>query len=190
MQNQFVPKESFKTILTHPKNQRIAVNNNTMKTRYLHFKRFCCCYQLQCYHIVIPGRGVNISTHRGRVTHICVDNLTIIGSVNGLSPGRRQAIIWINAGILFIEPLGINFSEISIGILRFPLTKMRLKVSSAKWRPYCLGFNVLKHCILCHCVNDVCYSVFFFFRKKFAYSSGMITFCNKGWKTFKIMRAY
>ena len=33
-------------------------------------------------------------THWGRVTHICVGNLTIIGSDNGLSPGRRQAIIW------------------------------------------------------------------------------------------------
>ena len=32
-------------------------------------------------------------THWGRVTHICVGNLTIIGSDNGLSPGRRQAII-------------------------------------------------------------------------------------------------
>ena len=32
-------------------------------------------------------------THRGRVTHLCVGNLTIIGSDNGLSPGRRQAII-------------------------------------------------------------------------------------------------
>ena len=29
----------------------------------------------------------NWLTHRGRVTHICVSNLTIIGSDNGLSPG-------------------------------------------------------------------------------------------------------
>ena len=36
-------------------------------------------------------------THWGRVTHICLDNLTIIGSDNGLSLGRRQAIIWTNA---------------------------------------------------------------------------------------------
>ena len=43
-------------------------------------------------------------THWGRVTHICVGNLTIIGSDNGLSPGQRQAIIWINAGILLIRP--------------------------------------------------------------------------------------
>ena len=41
-------------------------------------------------------------THWGRVTHICVSKLTIIGSDNGLSPGRRQAIIWTNAGILLI----------------------------------------------------------------------------------------
>ena len=32
-------------------------------------------------------------THWGRVTHICVSKLTIIGSDNGLSPGRRQANI-------------------------------------------------------------------------------------------------
>ena len=32
--------------------------------------------------------------------------LSIIDSDNGLSPGRRQAIIWTNAGILLIEPLG------------------------------------------------------------------------------------
>ena len=37
---------------------------------------------------------------------MCVGNLTIIGSDNGLSPGRRQAIIWTNAGISLIGPLG------------------------------------------------------------------------------------
>ena len=83
-------------------------------------------------------------THWGRVTHICVSRLTIIGSDNGLSPGRRQAIIWTNAGMLLIGPLGTNFSESSIEILKFSFTKMRLKVSSAKWRPFCLGLNVLK----------------------------------------------
>ena len=44
-------------------------------------------------------------THWSRVTHICVTYLTIIASDNGLSPSRRQAIIWINAGILLIRPL-------------------------------------------------------------------------------------
>ena len=83
-------------------------------------------------------------THWGRATHICVGKLTIIGSDNGLSPGRRKAIIWTNAGILLIGPLGTNFSEISIKILTFSFTKMRLKVSSAKWRPFRLGLNVLR----------------------------------------------
>ena len=84
-------------------------------------------------------------THWGRVTHICVGNLTIIGSDNGLSPGRRQAIIWTNAGISLIGPSGTNFSEILIEILTFSFKKMCLKVSSAKWRPFCLGLNVLNH---------------------------------------------
>ena len=77
------------------------------------------------------------------MTHICVSNLTIIGSDNGLSPGRRQAIIWTNAGILFIGPLGTNLSEIFIESLTFSFKKMRLKVSSGKWRLFCLGLNVL-----------------------------------------------
>ena len=83
------------------------------------------------------------NTHWGRVTHICVGKQTIIGSDNGLSPGRRQAIIWTNAGLLLIGPVGTNFSETSIKIITFSFTKMRLKVSSAKWRPFCLGLNVL-----------------------------------------------
>ena len=82
-------------------------------------------------------------THWGRVRHICVGKLSIIASDNGLSPGRRQAIIWTSAGILLIGPLGTNFSEILIGIITFSFKKMHLKVSSAKWRPCCLGLNVL-----------------------------------------------
>ena len=83
-------------------------------------------------------------THWGRVTHICVGKLTIIGSDKGLSPGRRQAIIWTNAGILLIGPLGTNFSEILIAIQTFSLKKMHLKMLSGKCRPFCLGLNVLK----------------------------------------------
>ena len=83
-------------------------------------------------------------THWGQVTHICVSKLTIIGSNNGLSPGRHQAIIWTKAGLLLIGPLETNCSEILIVIMIFPFKKMRLKVSSAKWRPFCLGLNVLR----------------------------------------------
>ena len=82
-------------------------------------------------------------THWGRVTHICVSKLTIIGSDNGLSPGRCQAIIWTNAGILLIWPLGTSFSENLIDIYIFSFKKMHLKMSSVKWRPFCLRLNVL-----------------------------------------------
>ena len=44
------------------------------------------------------------------MTHICVSK-RIIGSDNGLSPGRRQAIIQTNAGILLIRNVGTDFSE-------------------------------------------------------------------------------
>ena len=82
-------------------------------------------------------------THWGRVTHICVSNLTIIGPDNGLSPGRRQAIIWTNAGILLIGPWGTNFNKILIGIQAFFFKEMHLKMASPKWHPFCLGLNVL-----------------------------------------------
>ena len=80
-------------------------------------------------------------THWGRVTHIC--KIIIIGSDNGLSPGRRQAIIWTDAGILLNWRWGTNFSEISIEIYIFSFKKMYLKMSSGKWWPCCLGHNVL-----------------------------------------------
>ena len=87
-----------------------------------------------------------ILTHWGRGTHICVGELIIIGSDYGLSPGRHQALIWTNVGILLIEPWGTNVSEIFIKIYTFSFKKMRLIVSSAKWRPFCLGLNVLTQC--------------------------------------------
>ena len=82
-------------------------------------------------------------THWSRMTHICISTLTIIGSDNGLSPRRRQAIIWTNAGILLIGPLGPNIRENLIEILTFSFTKMYLKMLSTKWRPFCLSLNVL-----------------------------------------------
>ena len=82
----------------------------------------------------------------GRVTHICASKLTIIGSDNGLSPCRRQAIIWTNDGILLIRTLGTNFSEILSEIHSFSFKKMHLKMSSAKWRLFCLGLNELIPC--------------------------------------------
>ena len=77
------------------------------------------------------------------MTHICVSKLTIIGSDNCLSPERRQANVWTNAGILLIGTLGTNFSEILREIHTFSFKKMHLKTSSAKRRPFCFGLNML-----------------------------------------------
>ena len=64
-----------------------------------------------------------VKTHWGRVTHICVGKLNNIGSDNGMSPGRHQAIIWTNTRILLIASLGTNFNEILIEIHAFVLKK-------------------------------------------------------------------
>ena len=82
-------------------------------------------------------------THWGRVTHTCIGKLTIIGSDNGLSPDRRQAIIWTNAGTLLIGPWATDFNGIFIKMKQFSFKKMRLKMSSGKRRPFCFSLNVL-----------------------------------------------
>ena len=68
----------------------------------------------QCIHGVEVKRRIDASA---------VGNLTIIGSDNGLSPVRRQTIIWINAGLLSIAPLRPNFSENLIEIHSFSFKK-------------------------------------------------------------------
>ena len=94
-------------------------------------------------------------THWGRETHICVCNLTIIDSDNGLSP-FFFIIIWIkNDGLLLIGPLGTYFSKIWIKIQQFSLRKIHLNMSSGKCRPSCLGLSVLSGVswwqMQCHC---------------------------------------
>ena len=114
--------------------------------KYYSIQRFSfrkICLKILCANCQPFCNILNVLTHWGRVTHICVSNLANIASDNGLSPGRRQAIIRTNAEMLLIRPLGTNFSEILMDILILSFKKMRLKVSSAKWRPFCLGLNVL-----------------------------------------------
>ena len=103
-------------------------------------------YPNNWYHIkfsIYASTGLSALTHWGRVSHICVGKLTIIGSDNGLSPGRRQAIIWTNAGILLIGPLERKFSEILIEIQTFSLKRIYLKMSSTKCCPIRLGLSAL-----------------------------------------------
>ena len=74
----------------------------------------------------------------------------IIGSDNGLSPVRHQTINWTNAGILSIEPLGTNVSEILIEIQIFSFKKMHFEnivceMASIVSRPQCVICDFLEH---------------------------------------------
>ena len=59
---------------------------------------------------VLPGMSTKTSQD---IPDLTVDNL-YIGYNWQVGPDRRQAIIWTNAWILFIGPLGTNFSELLI----------------------------------------------------------------------------
>ena len=104
---------------------------------------YCCTICLNAFNFLHHLLLCEL-THWGRVTHICVGNLTIIGSDNGLAAGRCQANTCTNVEILLIGPLGTNFSEMLIEIHTFSFKKIHLKMSSGKWRPFCLGLNVLR----------------------------------------------
>ena len=106
-------------------------------------------YNVPWYHYaiyrIIHIWPLNVLINSLRPTHICVCKFTIIGSDKGLSLSRRQAIIWTNAGILFIRLLETNFIEILIEIHISSFKKMHLKMLSAKCRTFCLGLIVLTH---------------------------------------------
>ena len=97
--------------------------NITASVKYRTVGKVFCCVSWTSWHVVWHPDFYNecesgficsihwttyVLTHWGRVTHICVVKQTIIGSDNGLSPGRRQAIIRTNAGILSIGTFGTN----------------------------------------------------------------------------------
>ena len=96
----------------------------------------------------------NLPFFLGWLTHICVSKLTIIGSDNGLSPGRSQAIIWINAGILLIWAVGTNFSETLSEIHTFSFKKMLSKISSGN------------HLVLASMCSYVCYDAYYVVTKR------------------------
>ena len=121
----------------------LIISNTSHKRNYSWCSQYSCPTNWPLLLWVVSHDTDSLS-HWGRVTHICVGKLTIIASDNCLSPGRRQAIIWTNAGTLLIGPLATKFSEILIEIGTISFKKMHLKMSSAKWRPFCLDRYVLK----------------------------------------------
>ena len=88
----------------------------------------------------------NCLTHCGRVTHICIGKLTIVGSDNGLSPEQRQAIIWTNAGILLIGHLGTNFNKNLIEILTFFIHKNAIESVVCEMAAILPGPQCVKAC--------------------------------------------
>ena len=93
--------------------------------------------------VVSTSQHCCASGHTGDVSHSiiawgCIHTLFHLQSV------WPQATTWTNARLLSIEPLETNFSEIQIKISNFSLMKMHLKMSSAKWWPFCPGGNELK----------------------------------------------
>ena len=74
------------------------------------------------FSIIIHREGADNLNHWGRMMHINISKLNIIGSDNGTSPNRRRAIIWTNSDLLLIGPFG-NFNEILMKILTFSVKK-------------------------------------------------------------------
>ena len=86
-----------------------------------------------------------VLTQWNQVTHICISELTIIASGNGLLPGRHPAITWINTGILLIWTLGTNSSEISGEIHTFPsLENVIFEMAALLSRPQNVKENAIQ----------------------------------------------
>ena len=92
--------------------------------------------------VLVYGHWVKLIESKWRI--YASVNYAIIGSDNGLSPGRGQAIIWINAGTLLIWTLDTKFSEILCEIHTFSFKKMHFSMTSGKCWQFCLGLNVLR----------------------------------------------
>ena len=152
----------------------ICPSTSPYKTPCIFHRLHATCQQLPYYKHIREASVAHIQlTHWGLVTHICVGKLAIIGSDNGLSPGRRQAIIWTHAGLLLIWLLETNFNEILIEIYIFSLTKMHLKMSSEKWRSFlsqppsprdtqvCVVLCFVVGSICSHQIHVICLPIYF-----------------------------
>ena len=108
------------------------------------------CNKIYIDNVIFNGTTCMVLTLWGRVMHICVDNLTIIGSDNGFIAWTAPSHYLTNAGILLIRTLGTNFSELLSVIHLFSFKKSHFKISSEKMQPFCLSLNVLKQIFKFH----------------------------------------
>ena len=84
----------------------------------------------------------------------------ILSSDNGLLPGRHQAIIWTNAGILLIKPLETNISELNrhsyIFIPENAFESAVCEMSAVLSRPQCVNiYPLIKLRLSFHCSGHV-----------------------------------
>ena len=138
-------KPLFEPLMVYCKIVPLGINFNEIWIGIIRFHSGKCIWKCRLWNGIHFFFGLIVLTHQGQVMHMSNSKLTIIGSDNGFSPGRHQAIIWTNACLLSIGPLGTSFSEILIEIRSFSLKKMHLNVSSTIWRQFCLGLNALRH---------------------------------------------
>ena len=97
------------------------------------------------------------------MTHISASKLTTTGSDNGLSPDRRQAIIWTKAGMLLIGPLGTNVSEIlgafsNIFIQENEFESVVCEIAAILSRPQCVKPRCVRIAALCGFIRWPCYA--------------------------------
>ena len=107
---------------------RFALMRRGLNKKVACFRRH---FQIQILNIIVFWLKFPL-TQWGRVMHICVRKLTIIGSDNDLSPGWRQAIIGTGTGKLSIGPLGTNFSEILIEV--YTLSYHEITFGNFTWK--------------------------------------------------------
>ena len=86
-----------------------------------------------------------------------IDTIRLAGAIfhagnwvlrSGLWPARQGVIAWNNASYdvyvyVYIYILSVILFEINLNFLNFSLKNKHLSMSSAKWRPFCSGLNVL-----------------------------------------------
>ena len=98
-----------------------------------------------------------VLAHWGRVMHIYISKLTIIGLDNGLPPGRWEAIIWTNAGILLIGPWEQTWVKYWLILTYFHSWKCIWKCRLQKRESSCFSLQCLQNYIVTSAFADVCY---------------------------------
>ena len=108
-------------------------------------------YVYTYFSVEMPANNCNLPhwklTHPGRETYIYIFSTpTINGLDNGLPPDLLRALVWANARILLIRPLGKNFSEILMETLSGKcIWKVVWKITVILSRSQCVNYLAFPH---------------------------------------------